>query len=195
MALNRQQKILLCVVGLGAAALTVDRVLIGYDVTGPAQATADSGVAIMNAATAISTPQVSAAAGTTPVASRNLIAERLAQVAAEQSFDIETLVDAFEPPSGWFAAPRTMAQEARPVATVEVERSFTDRYQLEAVVAGRDNGFAVINGRAVRPGEALDGEPGIVLLRVGERSAWFSVQGEQVELQLRTPGVSGNRLR
>ncbi len=191
MALRRQQKVLIGVIGLGATALLVDRVIVGYDATGPT--TASAGITdIAPAAATASTVQPVASAlsavdlANPPVTPRNVIAERLAALEKEQRFEADELVDAFAAPEDWFA-PTVVANPQQAAVTSPVE-AFTSRYRLDAVVAGKANGFAVVNGRPVRPGEMVDNNPDIVLLHVHQRSAVFRVQGQEVELALRTPG-------
>jgi hypothetical protein len=183
MTLTRSRKIVLAVLGVAVAALLVDRLALAPSASGPKQAqarpTPGGGTAEVQAA-----PSPAAA---TPSATETdpALAERLEATAERFQLDPEALRDGFIPAQAWLeelvepvpeAAPDPVEPQASPA------EQFAEQHTLTSVILTSGGGSAVIDGKVVPVGQAIDG---FTLVRLTRSSAVFAADGAEVELRLR----------
>lgn len=200
MALTRQQKILGIVVALGLGVVGLDRLVFSGSASGPASASASGALnqAMSGAAKPATDP---ATPSQTPeradenrrrevVTGHPALSSRLQALAASQALNVEEMIDAFAPRGAWAQAPTEAPRPAPP------EKPFDQRHTLDAVMAGAGTGggggggggVAIVDGRTLSTGNLYDG---YVLKRIGEASATFERDGEEVTLRL--PGADRGR--
>ena len=175
---SRERNVLIAVLGVAGLGLLVDRVVIGSDVTAPAESSAGmlDDVTFDPASLSI-VPDKAGDAG--PAES---LANRLRQIAGEAtSGDGAVIRDAFTPPASW--VPADGEQRAGSEAALAVEE-FKRDHKLEAVLVTGDQRCAVINGQTVYVGQTVQGYR---LVSVQERSAEFRAGGVTVSLGI--PGA------
>jgi hypothetical protein len=193
MKLTRQQQVLAAVLAVGLGGLVVDRCLMSGS-TDPSQAAAEfavpaggeSAVHVPDArphkAPAVEHVEESASMSLDDAA---LLPVRLVEVARKNQIDPDAQVlDGFAPPVVVETKPR---EPEKPAAAVLAE-AFVKKHRLTAVMSAAGGGIAMIDGKAVRIGEACDQ---FVLTTVSARSAVLRLEGVDVELRLREPGLKG----
>ena len=176
----------LSVAGLG---LLVDRVVIGSDVTGPAQTSA--GVLDGFDTEPVEVTAESSGKHTALIdgdaSSGVSFAERLRLITGSSGDDdFSRTRDAFVPGPGWGATPSAVGAVPDNHARQAAE-AFQSRHVLEAVLVSGDKRYAVIGGQTLSIGQTLDGYR---LRAVHERSAVFEGRGIRVELGIKSDSPS-----
>lgn len=156
MRLTKQNKIYGAVLGLAVAAFAADRFAFSGS---PAEA-ADAPVAAVVAAKR-PTQAVSPVAA---VADGSILAARLRAAAGSAGMAEGEVRDAFVPSQQW------VSTGAAGVAVPEADE-FVRAHRLTATINGKRSVLAVVDGRALRPGQAYDG---FTLVSVGDKSAVFA---------------------
>jgi len=194
MTMSRSRLAVFVALGVALVALVVDRLVLAPSATGPqpaAAAESPPGPAAAAPQPSAGPEALTAAAETDPASTSDgpaSLASRLEAAAERFSLDPERLRDGFTPASSWLAEltepPPSEAAEAAPEPeTPSPAEAFRKGHALTAVIMTRSGGSAVVNGRVVRMGQAVDG---FTLLRLTRRSAVFaSKDGKEVELRLR----------
>lgn len=185
----RGRTILIVVLTVAGLGLVADRVVIGSDVTGPAQSSAgvvdgfDVGPAPLPTASA--SGQVESL--NTDKAPAVSFAQRL-RLITDSSADTDPgqARDAFTPGLGWEAIPSAPGAATDNQARRAAE-AFQQTHRLDAVLITDDNRCAVIGGQTLFVGQMLDGYR---LEAVHERSAVFEASGVRVEIGIRVGGPS-----
>lgn len=180
MAPSKKRKVIVCILGLAVAALLADRALLGSDKPGPKEAAAEPSAA---PADAPNTPDQSPAAP--PRQSRETVQEslacRLKAISEADGFDSAKVRDAFCLSPAW-------TKDLGPAAPSSPEKDKAEQlkmdHQLMAVMVGREGGYAIVDGKCLRIGQALDG---FTLISVTEKSAVLESDGIRVELKV--PGT------
>lgn len=183
---SRERNILIAVLGVAGLGLLIDRVVIGSDVTSPAESSAgvvddiaDDPASLLIVSDA---PQDAAPASANATES---LANRLRRVAGQAELNDGAAVrDAFIPAPSW--TPVDFEPESGSEAALAIE-SFKRDNKLEAVLVTGDQRCAVVNGQTVYVGQTLQGYR---LVSVQERSAEFRAGGVTVSLGIRGPGQS-----
>ena len=153
MNLTRQQKVLMGVLALGASAVVVDRVWLDQPHGGPHSASAE---AIANPDQAMTVAELDTwIADIDNVAGLLSFADRLSSLRDHADTEADPLRDAFSPPRRWLGEAGQVDDRARAVA--EAHARFIRAHRLDAVMLDGREGVAVINGKAVRVGELVDG--------------------------------------
>ncbi len=183
MKISRERTILIAVLGVAGLGLLVDRVLLGSDVTGPAETTAGvMDVQAVDPASLLIQPSREQSLAEQPGGAP--LAERLRLAVHGRIGDNELPTrNAFVPSPAWIPSGLGTVQTDEQADRV---REFTQQYHLEAVLLTGNRRCAVINGTTVYPGQMLDGYR---LLSVRERSAEFEVDGVRVNLRLPHGGI------
>ncbi len=186
MSRSRERNALIAVLAIAGLGLLVDRVVIGSDMTGPAESSA--GVLDDFAADPASLLIVPDKAGNAvpPGADHaGSLASRLRQITGGATTGDGSVVrDAFAPGPGW--VPVGIEPEAGGVAAMAAE-AFKRDHKLEAVLVTGDQRYAVVNGQTIYVGQTLQGYR---LVSVRERSAEFQAGGVTVSLGIRGAGQS-----
>ncbi len=179
---SRERTILITVLSVAGLGLLVDRVVIGSDVTGPAQTSAgvidgfDSG--LVQPPVVPSAQVVTSSSDEEPVMS---FAQRLRMVAGSSAdTDPAKTRDAFSPGTGWEVVASGVGSVTDNQAR-ELAEAFQGSHVLDAVFVAGDQRYAVIGGQTLRLGQELDGYR---LAAVHERSVIFEARGIQVEIGL-----------
>jgi hypothetical protein len=185
MKLTREQKILLAVVGLGAVAFFVDRVVIGSDQSGPQNAAASpvAVTAAVDTAPALSAPMSSVVKVLTQGPT---IAQRLSQLAATRRRPVGADRDAFTPAQTWINTSQTSTGSS---SIPQWQTQFKRDHQLMAVMASSDARIALVKTKV--KGEAVDlplsvGDQvnGFTLIAIEKRKACFESASGQVILEV-----------
>ncbi len=174
----RKRNAYMIVVGLGVAAVAVDRLFLlpPEEASGePAPPPPVTSTPPPAAATATPVPAETTTAPS-PVAARVAIADRLEAIALREKLDPARVEDAFEPPSAWLMAD---AGPANPVTSTA--QRFRESHNLNAVMATGRDGYAIIDGRTLYIGQEMDG---FTLVEVHKRTAVLVSGRERVELSL-----------
>ncbi|MBL7140608.1 MAG: hypothetical protein ISS74_06830 [Planctomycetes bacterium] len=182
MTLTRSRKLCVAILGLALAALAVDRVFLASGTSGPKAAGASS----------LPAPDSADAAGasqdkkTLPAADRPpTLAARLESAAEQFALAPTEMRDGFSIAETWLAELQ-VPTAAHPPGPAEPQPSaaeaFAGRHTLTSVILTSQGGSAVIDGKVVPLGQAVDG---FTLLRLTRESAVFGAAGEEVELRLR----------
>ncbi len=170
--LSTKHKAYAAAVAVAAAALAYDR----SRSAGPSPARAAAGP-LMAAVATVTTPE---ADGPGTSASAGLAA-RLRAVAGGRPDPLVGLRDAFAPSAAW-AAERRPAADVPAADSGAAAEAFAAGHKLSVVLlAAGDRGGAVIGGRLVRVGQAVDGYR---LTAVGRRSARLAGPAGDVELRM-----------
>lgn len=184
MKTSRERTILIVVLSAAGLGLVVDRVVIGSDVTGPAQSSAgvvdgfDVGPSPLPAASA-SGPVESLNTDKAPAGS---FAQRLRLITdSSADTDLAQARDAFKPGLGWGAIPSAPGAATDNQARRAAE-AFQQTHRLDAVLVTDDNRCAVIGGQTLFIGQMLDGYR---LEAVHKRSVVFEASGVRVEIRIR----------
>ena len=184
MAMNKQRKILCIVAALAAAGVVADRALLGGSVSGGPQTAAAAPVpATPPAPLAAPTPPTplaplapaSAGAGVVSLAAAAAgptLADRLSRV---QDTLVGPAPDAFVASAYW--QPRVAEPEptaaVTPVADFDPRR-FARQHPLHAIYNQRGTARAMVDGRALRVGDVVDG---VTLEAIDERSVVWAGPG------------------
>jgi hypothetical protein len=152
MALTKERKIYVGLLAVGMAALAVDRLT-----SGPATAQAEDASAYVitrpDAPAATNSTSVAPSAGGTMTPGGGLAA-RLRELAPQPNVAPGASArDLFRAPASW-AAP---AQTTQPVAREPGPADFEKSHRLTAVLLQGRQAHAVVDGRMVAPGQAIDG--------------------------------------
>lgn len=186
--LTRQRKWLLGVMGLGIAAVVVDRTLMGDPVTAHAASDAgDSAAPLVDASEReADAPVVSTAAAAPGEGPLDLsdFSQRLAGLSPIDSTAGPGRSDAFEPPEAWVVTPQPTPEvgPAQPVTTPLSPAEFQQRHELNGTMNADGVQIAVLDSKPYRVGQIVDG---YVLRRVATRQAVWesSLTGESVVLR------------
>ena len=108
----------------------------------------------------------------------NTVANRLQDLARQESLDLSGMPDAFHAPESWMPAATVVEQRDELAEAVE---DFKEDHQLGAVMVGGDSGYAVVDGKGLHIGQELEG---FTLVAVHDDAAVFEMKGVQVELKL-----------
>ena len=178
MALSKERKVLLVLLGSAGLILVVDQLLLGP----PQRASAAASAPLAEPPAAPQAPSTTDAEAPTPDDGQALDLsdwnERLAKIDAEVGGG-RAGVDPF-------SAPRP--SEDTPDGVISPQQ-FQSKYALSAVMTGGDRGIAMVNGKAIRVGEEI---AGYRLVRVDARSAEFHADGVVVLLELPVQGIGGS---
>lgn len=183
MNLTRQQKVLLGVLGVGAGALAVDRFWLSESQSGPQSASAE--VVTMSETRASSTRELDAwLADADDTLVTFTFIDRLDALVEARATGASRR-DAFTPPTGWLDEQGTDAGGSD-AEQQSVAQQFRAAHRLDAVMMDHQGGVAVIDGRAVRVGQHLDGYK---LVEVQQKQVLFDapVDNLRVALPLRAP--------
>lgn len=182
--MTRQRKWLLGVLGVGVAAVVVDRALLG----GPDSVNAsDEGPAVEAPVTdggivpAEETAAPVAASASGPI-DLSEFARRL-EAMPEAATGSLGRADAFEPPADWLTEPDEIGSVAAPEQpTSELSRAFSASHILNATIHDDGAAIAVLDGKLVSVGEVVDG---FTLRRVSNRMTVWQAEatGEWVVLR------------
>lgn len=188
MKVNKQQKILGCVLVIGAIALCSDRLFFlksGPAATESAAASA-SEYAVAPAAASAAPTKTTPITASTPVASvQNItLSQRLRNAAAAQTN--RPLKDAFAFSSAWGNG--SDADNAAP-ASASAGEVFKQSHRLTGVLSSNGRAVAMVDGKLVPVGQSVDGYR---LVSISHRSATFESAHSQVILNLAERAVSGN---
>jgi len=187
MALTKERKVIIAVLGLAVGALVVDRFLLGSSVSGPAEARATQPAVATEPLAAVSSAATGlpAAEDDPGVAAQVALAERLDQIQQAGGFTLTDLPDAF---SG-LAGPESGEDDPEPQPQTEAREieTFQRTHRLMAVAASDRGQMAIINGRTVLVGQSVDG---FKLLSVAERSVVLGKDAARVQLKIDPPPQS-----
>ena len=178
MKLTQSQKVFVVVLCVALAGLTAERVLFaprGVDASAD-DATLAPGALI--AASNLNERRVPSVAAANARVAHELPA-RLRAVATERSLDIAAVDDPFAVPKHWL--PDVPFNPIDPVEPRSLADEFVERHALKAVMAGSSGGYAMINDKALRLGDTLDGYQ---IVEIGTRSVILECDGVRVELSL-----------
>ena len=170
--------VVLIVAGLG---LAFDRVIIGSDVTSPAESSAGVLDIQPDPESLLIQPAPAQEAVSETVVS---LADRLRIATAEYSSDSADKRDAFVVSSQWLTTEQAPGK-ALGVNLTQALEAFKRDNRLDAVMVTGDQRCAVINGQTLFVGQTLQGYR---LVAVHERSAEFVANGVRVLLGIRGGG-------
>lgn len=183
---SRERNVLIAVLGVAGLGLLIDRVILGSDVTAPAESSAGVfGDVTSDPASLLIVPDKAVKADLAGTGPAESLAHRLRRVTGEALPNHgSTGRDAFAPPLSW--TPTGIGPEAGSEAAMGAE-AFKREHKLDAVLVTGDQRCAVINGQTVYIGQAVQGYR---LTSVHERSAEFRAGGVTVSLAIRGAGQS-----
>ncbi len=182
MNLTRNQKRCASVLGVCLLAFVVDRLLL-------APGAADAGEPGTTAAT---TPPPTATNGDrAPTLSipRKQLAERFAALAEEHEIDPANVADPFRVPTAWLPDDGTTGS---PESNHPDAETFGRTHRLNAVMALKRGGYAIVDGRRLRIGQQIDG---FELVEIRARSIVLESSTIRVELKLSDTGGLGDAPR
>ena len=177
MAMNKQRKILCIVAALAAAGVVADRALLGGSVSGGPQTAAAAAPVPATPPTPLAAPPAPAPAGAGVVSlaaapAGPTLADRLSRV---QDTLAGPAPDAFVASAYW--QPRVAEPEptaaVTPVADFDPRR-FARQHPLHAIYNQRGTARAMVDGRALRVGDVVDG---VTLEAIDERSVVWAGPG------------------
>ena len=179
MVLSKRQKILAVALGAAAAVFIADRILVGLDDIGPAEArawqTGDLDLAPLVPKGLLPAAPVSEVT----THSEATLADRLEQAAENNELESTTVKDAFCPSGSWSGMDTT---ERAPLGSVEATAAaFSERHRLTATAVGGQGGMAIIDGQCLAVGREIDG---FRLVSVIRNSAALACAGVEVTLTL-----------
>lgn len=181
MALSNAHKVLFAVLALAVLALLIDWLFLGGDATHPSAASASVGAPPAETAVPPAPPpEPTAVADAKPDADGPLLADRLRTAARTLGLDPTNTREAFAPSEDWLPELRLPGPPQRDPA-----EDFARQHRLTSVILIGTGGSAVVDGRAVRVGQELDG---FRLVRLTSAGAVFQAGDSQVELRLRPAG-------
>ncbi len=182
MTLTRSRKMILAILALAVAALVTDRLFLSGG-TGPQRASASPAAAeTRSGAAAPASPETEPPA---PAQKGPRLATRLQAIAEQLDLDAAGARDAFTLPPAWLNElqdPPTASQEPEPEPEPDPAARFAEHHTLTSVILTADGGSAVVDGKVVPMGQAIDG---FTLVRLTRSTAVFEADGQQVELRLR----------
>lgn len=183
---SRERNLLIAVLGIAGVGLLIDRVVIGSDMTSPAETSAGILDDVqVDPASLLIVPEKAGNTAPANALPAESLANRLRQIAGGSSVnDGAAARDAFTPPSSW--VPVDAEPEAGSEAAMAAE-TFKRDHKLEAVLVTGDQRCAVINGQTIYVGQTLQGYR---LISVHERSAEFRAGAVTVSLGIRGTGQS-----
>tara|TARA_R110002111_G_scaffold189528_4_gene254812 strand:- start:214 stop:780 length:567 start_codon:yes stop_codon:yes gene_type:complete len=178
---SRERNILIAVLGVAGLGLLVDRVIIGSDVTGPAESSAGVIDAFDPAQADPANLLITQDEGSTVIHTAPTIslAQRLRETIGDAELaEPEQTRNAFMPVPGWLgdqpAHPGTPDNTTR-----QLIQDFKAKHPLEAVMVVGGSRYAVIAGQTIHIGQQVDGYK---LVAVNERSATFQLGMRQFEV-------------
>lgn len=181
MKLSRQRRISLGLLGLGIAALAVDRLVLaenGQGLTGPAMSAAASLLVV---------PSSPASLGSLSPAKSDRVpapSERLAALALKEDFDLLSVRDAFKT-LGYEGE----ASSSAPAPTAGSADEFERRHRITGMMTSRTGKTVIIvEGKALQVGDELEG---FVLRSIDGEGALFARGSD--EARLARPGRTENR--
>ena len=181
---------MIAVLGVAGLGLLADRVIIGSDVTGPAQSSA--GVidgfdpTLVDPVNVEIDPTHLSALTSDPGVS---FAQRLREAVGdttEKTATTDLSRNAFTPPQGWQTASPGQVGTTDNTSS-RLAREFQSKYTLEAVMVLGDKRYAVIGGQTLHIGQEVNGYK---LTAVHERSATFERNGIKLEVGIATGSTS-----
>lgn len=177
----RERTVLVSVLVIAGLGFAADRIVIGSDVTGPAETSAGViDLAVDPASLLIDPEQPEGPAEDAGPSLAELLRDATAGYAAGEAGSR----DAFSVPAAWKGVSSDGAGTLTGALSAEAFRS---KNALDAVLVTGDQRCAVINGQTIFVGEELDGYR---LLTVHERSVEFESSGVRVVLGIRGGGKS-----
>lgn len=180
MKLSKQQKACVGVLTLACAALLVDRTLLA-----PSQAAASStDEYTISAKDSSEAAEVRAESPAPPAAST--LSNRLKALATSQQLDPLAVKDAFWP--AWYQPNAEEPQPESDSAPKDLSQAFVSAHRLSAVMGSGPGGYAVVDGKCIRLGAAVDE---FVLVSIADRSAVFEYAGQRAELKVPMNGKIG----
>ncbi len=192
MKTSRERTILITVLGVAGLGLLADRVIIGSDVTGPAQSSAgvvdgfdaDPSQQAAPSATELLNAIVRGPQDTVSSPSQGpSLAERLRLVTSPSADTNPTQTrNAFTPAPGWATLPSDSSEVTDNQARLAAE-AFRSSHVLDAVFVSGNIRYAVIAGQTLSVGQELDGYR---LVEVQERTAVFQARGVRVEVVIKS---------
>ncbi len=179
MELTRERKVLIAVAGLAAAAVVGDRLLMGGEFTGPQSASAGVSAAVGDQAGP--TPDLAAVvADPTPAFTGRSIAQRLDDADQETRTSDAAVPDPFAPSNLWLSE---SAQGSAAVPLAFEPREFVQRHPLDAVTAKGDTRFAIVAGKLMKAGDAVEG---VKLEHIGDRFVVWDGHGQRFRVSLKS---------
>lgn len=181
MVLTKRQKVMLGVLGLGAVALAVDKLMPGGGQTGPSTANAASATFV--GSTVSDSPVPRGTGGRDADLLDNSVASQLDTLRRTLGMDLDSTKDAFCPSKTWLSALRpgdcvvTSSDEVRAI-------DFGRMHELKGIITSGDGGAAFIDDKYVRIGQIIDG---FRLVKLGYRMVVFESNGAEVVLKLKSP--------
>jgi hypothetical protein len=178
MALMTSRRVWLGLLVVAVGALLVDKLYLGSEAPAPAEAaSARRGPTPAPPTAAAPSPQPAEPAP--PPGPGDLpLADRLEALAGEQPIDTIDMRDAFALSDVWHS--ELTVEEAPEIGPTPGER-FVSGHRLTSVLLGGKRSLAVVDGRAVRLGQALEG---FTLVEVTAETAVFASDEERVELRI-----------
>ena len=186
MRLTKRQKYLLAVFAVALAALLADRIQLGLSST-PSQAEAsvgmDIGAILPEAGVAFPKENLTVR----PSGGRWALADRFEEIAEKHQLEMAGVRDAFRPAESWVGkAPKK--PEPKPVDPNKARaEEFIKSHRLQAVVIADTSRGAIINGRYLTIGQAIDG---FTLVSVDTNSVIMVSRGARAVLTL-AEGAAG----
>ncbi len=178
---SRERQILAGVLLLAGLALTVDRVILGSDVTGPAESEAGVLDAPVDPLSLLITPKPQ----TLPVQADDVptLADRLRMATEGTPGGGTAERDAFSVSPAW--TPQDVQEDASASDSIQQIEAFINSHRLDAVLVTGDRHCAVVDGQTIYLGQTLDGYR---LVAVNERSARFEQAGRVATLVIQAGG-------
>lgn len=176
MALSKERKILLGLLGSAGLILVVDQVLLGPPQNAQAESMALPPPAVAAASPAPQATQPKPTQGGAKDA--QAIGDWNEKLKATLKDEAEGVPNPFQPGASSTALPGTLSPQA-----------FQREHKLSAVLTSGEVSVAMVNGRAIRIGEEVSGYR---LLRVDARSAEFVAGDQIVKLLLPTQSSGGS---
>jgi hypothetical protein len=168
---------------LAAMSLVIDRVVIGYDLTEPSEASAEQATDALSA--------LQQATHGTPGPTKNPVTEHLKGFSNQAWSDSgDEMKDAFRAPAGWFDQGRPVDSEEPAVFLPDPVTEFVHRHRLEAVMMTGSGGYAILDGeKVIRTGQRVDG---FTLVSLTKREAVFRSGDSQVVLAIESGRPAGH---
>ena len=176
MALSKERKVLLGLLGSAGLILVVDQVLLGPPQNAQAESVALPPPAVTTSSPAPQAAQPKPTQGDAKGA--QAIGDWNDRLQATLKDGTESVPNPFQPGSSSTALPGTLSPQA-----------FQREHKLSAVLTSGEVSVAMVNGRAIRIGEEVSGYR---LLRVDARSAEFAAGDQVVKLLLPTQSSGGS---
>ena len=159
MTLTKSQRVYVAIMVIAVVALLIDRTLLQPE---PVQASAWQ-YAVSPSMRDSGDLEVPLSEG--PAPRQVVIARKLEQIAEQRGLDPTGVIDAFRPSPMWL---QFSALPVGPEQTESLVDRFTKAHALTGVMGSGEDGWAIVDGRTLFIGQALDG---FTLVSVGQRSA------------------------